>query len=159
MWRPTYPAKMGRANEGGPNTRAACESADVRHPFLGLCLGCGSGLRRKLEHCCFLTFNQVSQEHDLPVWKLQRIMMRSRLILVDLPEDGRRVIDCFQFQPKNPLGRYLTSLAKASSVPGRTQTAVLASPGAANPRVPVLKLWVVSLSPTLAGRDFTLCKL
>jgi hypothetical protein len=43
--------------------------------------------------------------------------------------------------------------AKASSVPGRTQTAVLASSEAANPLVPVLKLWVVSLSPTLASGD------
>src|SRR6266404_1211131 len=30
---------------------------------------------------------------------------------------------------------------------------------AANPHVPVLKLWVVSLSPTFAGRDLTLCRL
>src|SRR6476620_5978005 len=58
------------------------------------------------------------------------------------------------FQPSKLRGRQPTSLAKASSVPGRTQTAVLASSGAANPRVPVLKFRVVSLSPTLAGRDF-----
>jgi hypothetical protein len=38
---------------------------------------------------------------------------------------------------------YQVAAAKASSVPGRTQTAVLTSSGAANPRVPVLKLWVV----------------
>jgi len=46
--------------EGGPNTHAACESADVRDPSLGLRLGCGSGLCRKLEHCCFLTLKHVS---------------------------------------------------------------------------------------------------
>src|SRR5262249_48954323 len=63
------------------------------------------------------------------------------------------------FQPSKLRGRQPTSLAKASSVPGRTQTAVLASSGAANPLVPVLTWWVVSLSPTLAGRDLTLCKL
>jgi hypothetical protein len=34
-------------------------------------------------------------------------------------------------------------------------TAVVESSGAANPRVPVLKLCVISLSPTLAGRDLT----
>src|SRR5258708_34553197 len=39
------------------------------------------------------------------------------------------------------------------------QTAVVKSSGAANPHVPVLKLWVVSLSPTFAGRDLTLCRL
>src|SRR5262245_57402462 len=40
----------------------------------------------------------------------------------------------------------------ASSVPGSTQTAVAGSSGAANPRVPVPKLLVRNLSPTLAGR-------
>ena len=77
--------------EGGLNTLRACDSTYVRDPFLGLRLGCGSGLRRKLEHCCFLTFNHVRQEHDLPVWKLQRIMMGSRVVLIDLPEDRRRM--------------------------------------------------------------------
>src|SRR6516164_8758232 len=55
-------------------------------------------------------------------------------------------------------GAHFTSSEKASSVPGRTHTAVVESSGAANPRVPVLKLTVLSLSPTLAGRDLTWCK-
>src|SRR5260221_2373219 len=58
-----------------------------------------------------------------------------------------------------PDGAHITSPEKASSVPGRMQTAVVESSGVANPRVPVLKLWVVSLSPTFAGRDLTLCRL
>jgi hypothetical protein len=41
--------------------------------------------------------------------------------------------------------------AKASSVPRKTQTAVLVSSGAANPIVPVLKCWVLSFSPALAA--------
>src|SRR5271166_5493356 len=99
--RPATSRNIGRPIEGGLNTLAACESADVCHPFLGLRLGCGSGLRRKLEHCCFLTFAHVSQAHDLAVRKFQRIMMHTRLILVDLPEDGRRVIDdCTRFPAK-----------------------------------------------------------
>src|SRR4029450_7219237 len=56
-------------------------------------------------------------------------------------------------------GAHCTSSEKASSVPGRMHTAVVESSGAANPRVPVLKLRVVSLSPTSAGRDFTWCRL
>lgn len=52
--------KIGRPIEGGLNTLATCESADVRDPFLGLRLGCGSRLCRKLEHCCCLTFKHVS---------------------------------------------------------------------------------------------------
>src|SRR5262245_18408580 len=39
------------------------------------------------------------------------------------------------------------------------QTAVVESSGAANPYVQVLKLRVVSLSPTFAGRDLTWCRL
>jgi hypothetical protein len=36
------------------------KSADQRDPFLGCRFGCGSRLCRKLEHCCFLIFKQVS---------------------------------------------------------------------------------------------------
>ena len=52
--------KIGRPDEGGLNTLASCESADVRDPFLGLRLGCGSGLGRKLKHYGFLMLKQVS---------------------------------------------------------------------------------------------------
>jgi len=57
-------------------------------------------------------------------------------------------------KPKG-VGAHFTSSEKASSVPGRMHTAVVESSGVANPRVPVLKLTVLSLSPTLAGRDLT----
>jgi hypothetical protein len=46
-----------------------------------------------------------------------------------------------------------------NSVPGRMQTATFTSSCAANPRAPVPKLCVVSLSPTFAGRDVTLWRL
>jgi hypothetical protein len=51
---------IGRPIEGGLNTVAACKSADQRDPFLGCHFGCGSRMCRKLEHCCFLIFKQVS---------------------------------------------------------------------------------------------------
>jgi hypothetical protein len=63
------------------------------------------------------------------------------------------------FHANKPRPLHLTAVAKASSVPGKTQTAVLVSSGAANPIVPVLKCWVLSFSPALAVRDFTFCKL
>src|SRR3984893_2203738 len=85
---------------GGPNTLAGCESADVRDPLLSLCLGCGNRLCWKLEHRCFLPFKHVRQEHDLPVWKLQRIMMGSRVVLIDLPEDRRRMGDHIRLPAK-----------------------------------------------------------
>jgi hypothetical protein len=43
--------------------------------------------------------------------------------------------------------------ANASSVPGRTQTAVLASVADAKPMVPVPKSFVTNLSPIFAGRE------
>jgi hypothetical protein len=49
----------------------------------------------------------------------------------------------------------ITFLEKTSSVPARTHTATVGSSGAANPRVPLPKSRVVSLSPILAGRDVT----
>ena len=63
------------------------------------------------------------------------------------------------FQRKSPDGAHSTSAERASSVLGRMQTAIVESSGAANPHVPVLKLWVVRLSPTFAGRDLTWCRL
>jgi hypothetical protein len=96
-------------------------------------------LRRKLEHCCFLTFKHVSQAHDLPVWKFQRVVMCQWLVFIDLRKIAVVCLSTFGFQANNPRGLHLIAAAKSSSVPGRTQTAVLASSGAANPMVPVLK--------------------
>ena len=69
------------------------------------------------------------------------------------------VLELIVLQPERRNDAHITSAEKASSVPGRMQTVVVESSGAANPHVPVLKLWVVSLSPTFAGRDLTLCRL
>src|ERR1700730_12548209 len=74
-----------------------CNSPDVWNPFLDFYFSRGNRLRRKLEHRCFLTFNQVGQQHHLAVRKFQRIVMRSRVVLVDLPKDGRRVIEDTRF--------------------------------------------------------------
>jgi len=71
-------------------------------PRLLLLFGRGRGLCRKLEHGCFLAFHHVGQEHDLSIRKLQRIMMRPRLVLVHLSKDGRRMIERTHFQAKQP---------------------------------------------------------
>jgi uncharacterized protein YjlB len=70
--------------------------------FGGLKGRTGDGLRWKLEHGCFLTLPQISQQDQLPIGKFQRIMMRSRVVLVDLPEDGRRVINHSRLPRKQP---------------------------------------------------------
>jgi hypothetical protein len=95
-----YLAKQAALIEGGRNTHAVCKSTDVGDPFLVLHFGRSHGLCWKLEHCRFLAFHHVRQEYDLSIWKFQRIMMSSRLVLVDLPEDGRPMIDSTHFQPK-----------------------------------------------------------
>ena len=50
-------------------------STDVRNALLGFDFGSCNRLRRKLQHRCFLTFKQISQQHRLPIGKFQRIMM------------------------------------------------------------------------------------
>jgi hypothetical protein len=47
--------------------------------------------RWKLKNRRLLTFSQKRQEPDLPVRKLERIMMVTRLVVVDLPEYCRPV--------------------------------------------------------------------
>jgi hypothetical protein len=74
-----------------------CKSTDVRNPLLSFYLSRRARLRRKLEHRCFLTCKHVGQQRDLPIGKFQRIMMRSRVSLVDLPKDRGRVIERTRF--------------------------------------------------------------
>ena len=70
-----------------------CNSTDVQSPFLDFDFGRNDGLRGKLEHRYFLPFKQVGQQHHLAIRKFQRIMMHSRVVLIDLPKDRRRVLD------------------------------------------------------------------
>src|SRR6202022_3781390 len=67
------------------------QSTDGANPFLALCLNGCDWLRRKLEHRCFLTHQQVSQQYLLPVGRFQEIMMM--VVLMGLPKGGHRVID------------------------------------------------------------------
>jgi hypothetical protein len=67
--------QIGRPIKGGPILSALVspQSANRHDPFLGLCLGCGSRLRRrlrwKLEHSRFLTLKHVGEHQSLPVRK------------------------------------------------------------------------------------------
>jgi hypothetical protein len=74
-----------------PETIIVHNSTDGANPFLAFCLNRGHSLRRKLEHGCFLTHQQVSQQYLLPVGKFQEIMMM--VVLMGLPKGGHRVID------------------------------------------------------------------
>ena len=113
--------------EGGLNSD--CNSTDLMHPFLGLHFGCRNQFCRKLENRRPLTFEQVIQQHHLPVRKFQRIMMRQRLLLVDLPEDGSRVRERFHFPPQ----------PAESDAPYRSGEGKLSSRKNANCRVVILQ--------------------
>ena len=116
--------------------------------------------RRQLQNSRLLALTQSCQERDPAIRKFQRIVMRRDLVFVDLPKDRclmRRLL--YRAKRIKPVGKHLISSVNDSSVPGRTQTATFTSSDAANPRVPVPKLCVVSLSPTFAGRDLTLWRL
>src|SRR5262249_9894320 len=61
---------------------------------------------------------------------------------------------------RNPVSLRRTSLSNAISVPGRRHTATFGSPTAENPYVVVFQNCVeTNLSPTLADRDGTSCRL
>lgn len=104
-------------------------------------------LRRKLQHGGGLALRQMRRQHHRAVREFDGVVMPAGLILVGLPEDIAvlKASVCPSVMPATPT---TMSSANASSVPGRTQTAVVGSSGAANPRVPTPKFRVVSLSPT-----------
>ena len=81
---------------------------------------------------------QECQEHDPAVRKFQRIVMGSDPFFVDLPKDRYLMLDYFIAAGYQARRKHLTSSAKDSSVPGRTQTAMFMSSDAANPTVPVV---------------------
>jgi hypothetical protein len=94
------------------------------------------------------------------VWKPQGIMMCPGLMLVDLPAHAGSEVDRSYSTAKQSPSRLAFNLAGKRELRSRKNTpccrGILRG---ANPRVPVLKCRVFSFSPTLAGRDFTLCKL
>jgi hypothetical protein len=111
----------------------------------------------KLKHCCRLTFRQVRQKLNVPIREFQRIVVYARHVFIDLAKDGRGVLDCFYSTAKQADSRALWLLIEGEFSARGNTTAVRASSGAANPRVPVLKLRVTSRSPTLAGRNLAAC--
>jgi hypothetical protein len=109
----------------------------------------------QLQHGRVLTHAQTSEQHDLPVWELKRIVMYTRLFLVDLSEPGHFRSELSSCRPFRK-GTHSTSFSNATSVPGRRHTATFGSPTPAKPPViELLNFADTSLSPTFAGRDAT----
>jgi hypothetical protein len=120
---------MGRLRHEGGRPNSGCQSTDVSNRFLGFCFSGCNGLRWKLEHCCFLTLQQVSQQHHSSVGKFQRIMMRSRVVLSDLPKGGRRVFDYY----------HLPSEQTAWAAPYRSRECKLCSRKNTNRRIDIFR--------------------
>jgi hypothetical protein len=80
-------------------------------------------------------------------------MVSVQIIFIDLSQDRSFVADR-RSRPR-PLGTSPNLVREGHLSTRNRQTANPASSGAQNPVVAQLKLWVVSLSPTFAGRDLT----
>jgi len=143
---------------------AARRRRALRHPignqlFARLrLLGGGSARRcRQLQNRRLLAFAQARHQHDLAVGELERIVMRARVLLVDVAETCDALAGLALGEEAE--GR-LTSRSNATSVPGSRHTATFGWPTAEKPRViELVNLVEVSLSPTFAGRDATWCRL
>jgi len=51
-----------------------------------LCFLCGARRSRQLQHGRVLAFAQPGEQNDLSIRKFQRVVVRRRLFLIDLPE-------------------------------------------------------------------------
>ena len=114
---------------------------------------------RHLQHARALAFAEARHENDLAVGKFQRVVVHARLVRVDLPETRQTLADLAGGQ--NAERRFAFDIPlNASSVPGSRQTATFVLSLDEKPPVGVLtNLVVISLSPTLAGRLATWCRL
>ncbi len=93
------PAKVGDklvTRDFGTGTRGFADADDLgtapdkADALLLARLGFGLRLRRQLQHTARLAFAQQSQQHSVPIGKLERIMMCGQLFFVNLTEDRRR---------------------------------------------------------------------
>src|SRR6266481_9307195 len=66
-------------------------SADVGDALLGFRLGSGLGPRGKREDSCVLLFIQPSQQYDVAIGELERVMIDVKRALVDLAKDRNGV--------------------------------------------------------------------
>src|SRR5216684_2055358 len=68
--------------------------ADVFRAFLLFDLSFRHRLSGKLQHGRFLALTKVGQEYNVPIRKLERIMVHTRHVLVDLSKNRRSVTKC-----------------------------------------------------------------
>ena len=107
-----------------------------------------------------LSFAQPGEQHDLPVGKLQRVVMHVGLFQVDLPEPCHLLTD--QFLAPEDLKNTLTFdfRLECDLGAGKKHTATVGSSTAAKPPVrEFLNFVVTSFSPIFAGRDATKSRL
>ena len=52
---------------------------------------------RQLQHGRVLAYAYTSEQHDLTIGELKRVVMHVRLLLLDLPEPSHRMIDLLRF--------------------------------------------------------------
>src|SRR5260370_36920389 len=82
---------MGPSPPFGFTAPGRSASADVGCSRLLLNLGAGRGLRRKLQHGRKLLLREAWQQDSMPIRKFNRVVMGTRGLFVDLPENRRRI--------------------------------------------------------------------
>ena len=106
-----------------------------------------------------LTFAQVVHTHDLPIRELQRIVMHTRLVRIDLSETSD-LAGSLRVAQQTPATRVLDIVFESDLCPWEQAHSHMGSPTAAKPRViELLNVVETNLSSSLAGRDLTLCRL
>src|SRR4029453_7871747 len=101
---------------------------------------------------------QVRQENKRAIREFECVVMHLWYVLVDLSKDRRPGAYCSRL-PAIDTGRTYHLRGKGELRSGKNADRRCGILRRGNPRVPVLKLRVVSLSPTFAGRDLTWCRL
>ena len=112
---------------------------------------------RQLQHGRALALAEQRHQHAAAVGKFDRVMVTVRHMAVDLAELADAEID---LAGPDPAVVVSDVLGEGEFRSGSMQTATLGSLSLAKPRVEVPgKVVVISVSPTLAGRVATACRL
>ena len=155
-----YEYVLQRRSIGGTMCSQRKRSTGVGDTLLRRFIRQGRRLRRQLQHGRLLSLGEKGQEDDLSVRKFQRIMVRLRVVLCRLAGRWLSYDQSFSSSNDGKAECRNGDMAGKRNLRTRQDTnRCLESSWAENPRVPVPKLRVVILSPTLAGRDCTACRL
>jgi len=83
-------ARTGGVSEAGFQAPLSTNEA---HTLLFMHLGLGFRSGWELQYGCRLTFRKAGQQHDVPVWEFDGVVMGCRPVFVNLSEDCSPMFD------------------------------------------------------------------